>query len=42
MQADLFLRLQLAHISLSLAMRCLLMQYLLDNAKFYFVIEELG
>jgi hypothetical protein len=38
MQADLFLRIQLAHISLSLAMRYLLMHYLLDNDKCYFVI----
>jgi len=42
MQVDLFLRIQLAHISVSLAMRYLLMQYLLDNAKCYFVIEKIG
>jgi len=42
MQADLFLRLPLADISVSLAMRYFLMHYLLFNAKCYFVIEKIG
>jgi hypothetical protein len=42
MQANLFSRLQLAHISGSLVMRYLLIQCLLDHAKCYFVIEKFG
>lgn len=42
MRADAFLRLQLTHISVSLAMRYLLMYYLLDSAKCYFVIGKIG